>query len=153
KVEIGTRQDARMGEEMGFATFGGLAVKHTFPLDGEYAFQLRLTRDQDGLINGVMAEHQIELRVDRELVKRFTVGGEYKEPDSGQLIAVPEDDELGKKVHKYYISADDALNVRLPIKAGTRSVTAAFVEIEPIPESRDARGRGFGNIIGGGGRA
>jgi len=153
KVEIGTRQDARMGEDMGFATFGGLAVRHTFPRDGEYAFQLRLTRDQDGIINGVMAEHVIELRVDRQLVKRFTVGGEYKEPDAGQLIAVPEDDELGKKVHKYYISADDALTVRLPIKAGTRSVTAAFIESEPIPESRESRGRGFGNIIGGGGRA
>ena len=72
-----------MGEEMGFATFGGLAVKHTFPLDGEYAFQIRLTRDQDGLINGIMAEHEIELRVDRELVKRFTIGGKFKEPDPG----------------------------------------------------------------------
>jgi mono/diheme cytochrome c family protein len=59
KVEIGTLQDARMGEDMPFATFGGLGVKHTFPLDGEYAFQLRLTRDQDGIINGIMAEHQI----------------------------------------------------------------------------------------------
>ena len=153
KVEIGTRQDARMGEDMAFATFGGLGVRHTFPRDGEYAFQLRLTRDQDGIINGVMAEHQIELRVDRQLVKRFTVGGEYKEPDAGQLIAVPEDDELGKRVHKYYISADDALTVRLPIKAGTRSVTAAFVEIEPIPEARDRRAIGFLNVFGGGGSA
>ena len=89
KVEIGTRQDARMGEDMPFATFGGLAVKHTFPLDGEYAFQLRLTRDQDGLINGIMDEHQIELRVDRELVKRFTIGGQFKEPDAGPADCRP----------------------------------------------------------------
>src|SRR5262245_16999139 len=156
KVEIGTLQDARMGEDMPFATFGGLAVKHTFPLDGEYAFQLRLTRDQDGIINGIMAEHQIELRVDRQLVKRFMVGGEYKEPDAGQLIAVPEDDELGKKVHKYYISADDALTIRVPIKAGTRSVTASFVESEPIPIARRGGrmdGRGLNAIIGGQGAA
>src|SRR5947207_2395687 len=155
KVEIGTRQDARMGEDMGFATFGGVAVKHTFPLDGEYAFQIRLTRDQDGLINGITAEHEVELRVDRQLVKRFTIGGEYKEPDAGQLIAVPEDDELGKKVHKYYISADDALTVRVPIKAGTRTVTASFVESEPIPmaRGRGRDGRGANAIIGGGGAA
>jgi hypothetical protein len=156
KVEIGTLQDARMGEDMPFATFGGLGVKHTFPLDGEYAFQLRLTRDQDGIINGIMADHQIELRVDRQLVKRFEIGGQYKEPDAGQLIAVPEDDELGKKVHKYYISADDALTVRVPIKAGTRTVTASFLESEPIPIAR-ARGRmdgrGGNAIIGGGGAA
>jgi mono/diheme cytochrome c family protein len=152
KVEIGTRQDARMGEEMGFATFGGLGVKHTFPLDGEYAFQMRLTRDQDGLINGIMAEHQIELRVDRKLVKHFEIGGEYKEPDAGQLIAVPEDDVLGMKVHKHYISADDALTVRVPVKAGTRTVTASFVESEPIPAPRERDGRGIA-IIGGGGGA
>src|SRR5262249_24075704 len=157
KVEIGTFQNARMGEDMPFATFGGLGVKHTFPLDGEYAFQLRLTRDQDGLINGVMAEHEIELRDDRQLVKRFEIGGHYKEPDAGQLIAVPEDDELGKKVHKYYISADDALTVRVPIKAGTRAVTASFVESEPVPIARGRGGRMDGRsalaIIGGGGAA
>jgi Protein of unknown function (DUF1592)/Protein of unknown function (DUF1588)/Protein of unknown function (DUF1585)/Protein of unknown function (DUF1595)/Protein of unknown function (DUF1587)/Cytochrome C oxidase, cbb3-type, subunit III len=145
KVEIGSRQDARMGEEMGFATFGGLAVRHTFPLDGEYAFQMRLERDQDGLINGITAEHQIELRVDRELVKRFDIGGVYKEPDAGQLIAVPEDDVLGKKVHDYYIKADDALTVRLPVRAGTRTVTAAFVESEPIPKPRGRDGRSSGS--------
>ncbi len=153
KVEIGTLQDARMGEDMPFATFGGLGVRHTFPLDGEYAFQLRLTRDQDGIINGIMAEHQIELRVDRQLVKRFEVGGQYKEPDAGQLIAVPEDDELGKKVHKYYISADDALTVRVPIKAGSRTVTASFLESEPIPMARSRRVGGGLAIIGGGGAA
>ncbi|HEX7796764.1 MAG TPA: DUF1592 domain-containing protein, partial [Vicinamibacterales bacterium] len=156
KVEIGTLQDARMGEDMPFATFGGLGVKHTFPLDGEYAFQLRLTRDQDGIINGIMAEHQIELRVDRQLVKRFEIGGQYREPDAGQLIAVPEDDELGKKVHKYYISADDALTVRVPLKAGTRTVTASFVESEPIPMARGRGrmdGRGANAIIGGQGAA
>jgi mono/diheme cytochrome c family protein len=156
KVEIGTLQDARMGEDMPFATFGGLGVKHTFPLDGEYAFQLRLTRDQDGIINGIMAEHEIELRVDRQLVKRFVIGGQYKEPDAGQLIAVPEDDELGKNVHKYYISADDGLTVRVPIKAGTRTVTASFLESEPIPMARGRGrmdGRGANAIIGGQGAA
>ena len=150
KVEIGTRQDARMGEEMPFATFGGLAVKHTFPLDGEYAFQMRLTRDQDGLINGIMAEHvRSSCASTARSCKRFTIGGEYKEPDPGQLIAVPEDDVFGAKVHKHYISADDALTVRMPMKAGTRTVTAAFVESEPIPgRGRDAA---VGNVIGGGG--
>ena len=99
-----------------------------------------------------MAEHIIELRIDRALVKRFKIGGEYKEPDPGQLIAVPEDDKFGAEVHKHYISADDALTVRVPVKAGTRTVTAAFVESEPIPGS-ERLGRGVNNQIGGGGGA
>ena len=37
-------------------------------------------------------EHEIELRVDHALVKQFTIGGKFKGPDPGVLIAVPEDD-------------------------------------------------------------
>jgi len=48
------------------------------------------------------------------------------------------------KVHKYYISADDALTVRVPLKAGTRTVDRAFVESEPIPGPRGRGGRGAG---------
>ena len=64
---------ARMGEDMPFATHGGLAVRHTFPLDGEYTFKLRLKRNGTvSTIDGIEEdEHQIELRVDHALVKRF----------------------------------------------------------------------------------
>src|SRR5712691_8764132 len=34
------QQDARMGEDMPFSTHGGVAVRHMFPLDGEYAFAI-----------------------------------------------------------------------------------------------------------------
>ena len=40
RVAASVRQDARMGEDMPFATHGGLAVRHAFPLDGEYVFTL-----------------------------------------------------------------------------------------------------------------
>ena len=33
------RRDVRRNEDMPFATHGGLAVRHTFPLDGEYLFR------------------------------------------------------------------------------------------------------------------
>src|SRR5207253_8409098 len=33
------KQDARMNEQMPFATHGGLAVRHPFPLNGEYVFR------------------------------------------------------------------------------------------------------------------
>src|SRR5229473_5858644 len=54
KVEFGTRQDARMGEDLPFATHGGMAVHHTFPLDGEYAFSIRLKKnDTVSTIDGI----------------------------------------------------------------------------------------------------
>src|SRR5262249_2111246 len=135
KVEIGTRQTARMSEDMPFATHGGLSVHHTFPLDGEYVFRLRLKRNATvGTIEGIEEDaSQIELRVDHGLVKRFRIGGEVKGPDPGVLSAVPEDAVEGAKVHNYRLSADKELEIRVPVKAGTRLVAAAFTDALPSP--------------------
>jgi hypothetical protein len=148
KVEFGTRQEARMGEDMPFATHGGLAVRHTFPLDGEYTFAIRLKRNGTvSTIDGIEeVEHQIELRVDHALVKEFKIGGKFPGPDPGVLIAVPEDDVEGQKVHNYRVSADKELEIRMPIKAGTRLVTVGFTDSMPSPEETFVTGgrRNFG---------
>ncbi|HYL36726.1 MAG TPA: DUF1592 domain-containing protein [Bryobacteraceae bacterium] len=135
KVEIGTRQNARMSEDMPFASHGGLAVHHTFPLDGEYVFRMRLKRNATvGTIEGIEEDvSQIELRIDHGLVRRFRIGGEFKGPDPGVLIAVPEDDAEGAKVHNYRLNADKVLEIRVPVKAGTRLVAAAFTDSLPAP--------------------
>jgi hypothetical protein len=127
---------ARSGEDMSFATRGGLAVRHPFPLDGEYVFKLRLKRNGTvSTIDGIEEDaHDIEVRVDHALMKRFTIGGKFKGPNPGVLIAVPEDDKEGQRLHHYRMNADDELEVRLPIKAGTRLVAAAFTDSAPSPE-------------------
>jgi cytochrome c5 len=129
------RRDARGSEDLPFATHGGLAVRHTFPLDGEYVFKLQLKRNGTvSTIDGIEEdEHEIELRVDHGLVKRFKIGGKYKGPDPGVLIAVPEDDIEGQKLHDYRMNADKALEVRVTLKAGTRLVGAAFTDSAPVP--------------------
>ncbi len=144
KVELGTRQNARMSEDMPFATHGGLSVHHTFPLDGEYVFRMRLKRNGTvGTIEGLEEDvSQIELRVDHGLVKRFRIGGEFKGPDPGVLIAVPEDDVEGAKVHNYRLNADKQLEIRVPVKAGTRLVAATFLDSLPEP-GQSARRRGM----------
>jgi len=154
KMEFGTRQDARMGEDLPFATHGGMAVHHTFPLDGEYAFSIRLKKnDTVSTIDGIEEdEHEIELRVDHAIVKRFKIGGKFKGPDPGVLIAVSEDDIDGAKIHDYRVNADKELEIRLPIKAGTRLVSVAFTDSMPSPEniangSRDAGARNLGSSL------
>jgi hypothetical protein len=135
RVEFGTKQDKRLDEETPFSTHGGLAVHHTFPLDGEYVFKLRMQRNQTvGTIEGLEEDvQQIELRVDHGLVKRFRIGGEFKGPDPGVLIAVPESDVAGQRVHNYRLNADRELEIRIPVKAGTRLVTAGFTDSLPSP--------------------
>jgi len=128
-------QDARMNEEMPFATHGGLSARHLFPLDGEYIFAVRLKRNATvETINGIEEDrHEIELRIDHELVTRWEIGGQYPGPDPGVLIAVPEDDAAGQRLHEYRMTADDALEVRIPITAGQRLVSVAFTDSAPSP--------------------
>ena len=132
------RQEARMGEDLPFATHGGLAARHAFSLDGDYVFRIRLQRsDIGGTIRGNIAEREyhIELRVDHSLVERLTVGGAFagqvRYALSGGGIAPPDDDVVHQQVALYNQTADEDLEVRLPVRAGTRLVSAAFTDTAP----------------------
>jgi len=129
------RRDARAGEDMPFGTHGGLAVRHHFPLDGDYVFAIRLKRnDTIETIDGIAeTEHQIEVRIDHALVERFAIGGKFPGPDPGQLIAPPEDDIEGQRLHEYRMTADRELELRMPVEAGTRLVSVAFTDSAPSP--------------------
>ena len=69
-------QETRVDEDTPFGARGGLAVGHTFPLDGEYAFRIRLRRQVYDYIIGMGHRQQLDLRLDGRRVARFTVGGE-----------------------------------------------------------------------------
>ena len=132
------RQEARMGEDLPFATHGGLAVRHAFSLDGDYVFRIRLQRsDVGGTIRGSIAEREyhLELRIDHALVGRLTVGGAFEGQVrytlSGGGIAPPDDDVVHQRIALYNQTADQDLEIRLPVRAGTRLVSAAFTDMAP----------------------
>ena len=60
-------------EGLPLGTRGGTLIKHAFPETGDYEIQLRLMRDRDENIEGLIGTHDIDVLVDRELVHRFTV--------------------------------------------------------------------------------
>ena len=125
-------QSVRLGEDLPFATHGGLVVRHAFPLHGEYTFKLRLQRNSIGnTIRGIDDEHEIQVRIDHGLVKRFTVGGTYPGHDIGLVNGIPDDDVEAQTLHTYRLTADDQLQFRIPVQAGTRLVTAAFTDSAP----------------------
>ena len=111
------QQDDRMSEELPFGSRGGVAVRHFFPLDGEYLIQVRLQRDPGGFtILGLSREHQMEIRLDDARLKEFTVGGK----ESGTALGTQEDE--------YELTADKELEIRLPVKAGTRLIGISFAK-------------------------
>ena len=125
-------QDARVHEDLPFGSRGGLAVRHNFPRDGEYAFKVRLRRQIYDYIIGMRSPQQLELRLDGTLLKRFTVGGEAKGTPgpltwNGEIV--------GETEYELYMHAADAgLEVRVPVTAGVHQVSASFVDSPWEPE-------------------
>ncbi len=95
-------------EGLPVGTRGGALVTHVFPLDGEYEFQLRLARDRNEKVEGLSGVHQVELLIDGEPVRQFTV----KPPPPGQD----------------HSKVDAEMVVRIPVKAGSHDIAATFVK-------------------------
>ena len=127
-------QNARMNEEMPFETHGGLSARHIFPLDGEYVFAVRMKSNTQSGVRGIAEDdHEIQLRVDHALVKRWNIGGKFPGPDPGTLVPIAADDLEGQQLHYYRMTADEALDVRVPVMAGQRLVTVSFTDSDPTP--------------------
>ena len=146
-------QDDRMSDDLPFGSRGGIAVRHQFPLDGEYVIRIRLQRDKDERIVGLTEPQQLHVLLDGQPIKVFTVGGVY-ERKLGNVMY--EHTEAEAEQLEYERTADAALEVRFPAKAGERLVGVTFrketVELEgmftpPMPDS-SYLGKGDDPILG-----
>ena len=97
-------QEGRMSEDLPFGSRGGLAVRHHFPLDGEYLFKISLERPLNQPVSG--KGHRLEFRMDYGLVELF----DLDENRAGTGAGV-----------------GGFLEVRVPVKAGTQLISASFI--------------------------
>ena len=119
-------QDQRTRDDLPFGSQGGTVIRHNFPVDGEYTVKVLLRRQLYYYIIGMGDPHQIEIRLDGTLLKRFDIGGEAKGRGSAESFI---GQNLGDPEWEYYMqNADAGLEVRVPVKAGARDVTVSFVE-------------------------
>lgn len=95
-------------EGLPIGTRGGALIPYTFPMDGEYEFQLRLARDRNEHVEGLREPHQIEVLLDRARMATFTVSPPKSESD--------------------HQKADQHLKVRLRVTAGPHSIGATFLK-------------------------
>src|SRR5213075_2178466 len=89
-------------------TRGGALLPYTFPRDGVYEIQIRLTRDRNEEVEGLHDSHQLEVLVDRQRVKSFTV-----QPPKGD---------------KNFEKVDAHLKVRVPVGAGPHQLGVTFLK-------------------------
>ena len=118
-------QDDRMSEDLPFGSRGGLAVRHNFPVDGEYTIKVRLIRNNDNYIKGLGDRHQIDVRMDGKRLKLFAIGGEPKGRSGPVYSFINKDYKGDSEQESYEFTADFALEVRFPASAGMHSITAA----------------------------
>ena len=95
-------------DDLPLGTRGGIVLPYTFPLDAEYEVQLRLARDRNEHVEGLKDTHEVELTLDGERVRLFTV----KPPESGND----------------HHAVDQDLKIRIPVKAGPHVLGVAFVK-------------------------
>src|SRR5262245_14624092 len=125
KVPTAMVQDDRAGEWQPFGSRGGTSVRYHFPLDGEYTIKVVLKRQLYLYLIGMGEPHQIDIRLDGALLKRFTVGGEGRGMTAPESFAGNTQGDPGWEVYMH--TADEGLEVRVPVRAGTRDVSVSFV--------------------------
>jgi len=125
RVPILLLQDDRLSEDLPFGSRGGSAIRHYFPVDGEYTIRIRLQRNYVEYIRGLGTPHQLEIRLDGTRIKQLTVGGEAPGNAAPASYAGNIDGSLDWE--QYMLHADEGLEVRLPVKAGPRVVGVTFV--------------------------
>lgn len=117
-------QEDRASDRLPFGTRGGTAVTHTFPVEGEYALTIKLQKTLYSTVRGLAQPHDLEVRVDRQLVRTFTVGGKnITNPPlsfAATLSWTPE-------WESYANHADADLNLRFRAPAGAHTIGVAFI--------------------------
>jgi hypothetical protein len=103
-------------EGLPLGTNGGMLVRHTFPLDGEYLIQAKLFRSNIESVRGLESQNQLEILLDGERVHVASVGG-----DADFAAAVENPTLAGDAV-------DARLQTRVTVKAGPRNVGVTFVQ-------------------------
>jgi hypothetical protein len=132
KVPTAMVQDDRANERQPFGSRGGTTIRYHFPLDGNYSIKVVLKRQLYLYLIGMGEPHQIDLRLDGALLKRFTIGGQGKGLTAPESFAGNTQGDHDWEIYMH--TADAGLEVRVPVKAGTREVGVSFVRQHWEPE-------------------
>lgn len=109
-------QEDRVSADLPVGSRGGIAVRHTFPLDGEYEFNIRIPQNADysQFVKDLRGTEPLEVRMDHQQVKLIHPAG------SKPTAMEAEQYDVQSK-------GDSPLSFRLPVKAGPHLLGIAFV--------------------------
>jgi mono/diheme cytochrome c family protein len=108
-------------EDLPIGTRGGLLIRYTFPVDGEYVIQPRLYRETVNIIRGLEVAHDLEVTFDGARVHLARFGGPDDEK-ANYLNPTAAGDNL-----------ETRFRLRMPVKAGPHLVGVAFLKKSSAP--------------------
>ena len=113
KIPMFRVQSDRMGEGLPFGSRGGIAVRHYFPVDGEYILRIDFHRGaMSGVIRGLQDDAEVDVRVDGKRVKLFHI--EKMERSNGNYSEG---------------TGQEALELRLSMSAGPHTIAVALRKV------------------------
>jgi hypothetical protein len=125
-VSHGLNQSDRMSEEMPLGSRGGTLVRHRFPVDGEYEISVALARGKADEFLGMGQERTLDLRLDDQRLGLFTIAASKGSQAGGG--------GAGYNAFGTGNDPDAHLKVRLPVKAGARTLVATFLKDTVVSE-------------------
>ncbi|HEY2149894.1 MAG TPA: DUF1592 domain-containing protein [Vicinamibacterales bacterium] len=108
-------QDDRMSDELPFGSRGGMAIRHYFPLDGEYEIRVKLLKGYYEEVLGLHEDSTIDIRVDGARIDDVTV----KAVTAGR----------GGGIGTIQENTFQKIQVRVPLKAGQHSVAVSLRKV------------------------
>lgn len=128
------KQDDRLSEDLPFGSRGGTAIRHYFPVDGDYVIRIRLQRNERDYIIGLGEPHQLDVRLDGERVKLLTVGGEVHGKSGTMYANATEGDPKQEEYEHGADSPEWGFEFRMQAKTGNRVLGVAFLDEGQVPE-------------------
>ena len=151
EIPLLVNQDDRQSEDLPLGSRGGIAIRHNFPVSGEYLIKVRLQRQYQDYLKGMGWPQRLDVRLDGALLKRFTVGGAATgRPAAASYAGDGEPGFAGDDSWEKYMQfgGDAGLQLRVPVPAGLHIVGVSFVrelwEPEGLPQPLQ-RGRVIAN--------
>ena len=120
-IPHGLKQNYRMSDDLPVGSRGGMSIKHFFPVDGEYDVLVELQKGNAQEVLGTGRERMLDLKLDDQRVQLFTIPPSRERLGAADVTGVTAEAEQGYKI-------------RLPIKAGTHTIAAAFQKDTVLPE-------------------
>jgi hypothetical protein len=118
-----------------FGTRGGLIVEYHFPADAEYDIAAELARDLNEQMPLYAEEQRLEIAIDGERVALFTLPAvplmapqaANNDPNAPAISQIVQRFQLSREERAQRNRADADWRVRVPVSAGTHTVTATFL--------------------------